>query len=396
MSVPVALLFSCKKFLSFLHFTPSLVGPRVLLLTFLTLASAHAHKPSDSYLSLDVERGQIAVQWDIALRDLDYAIDLDGDADGSLTWGEVKAKHRDIAAYALPRLQISADGRICERGEVKHLTDDHSDGAYAVLQFSAECVAETDLQMQYSLLFDLDPQHRGLLRLSHGAQTTTAVFSPEKSAQRFVLGEESKWRQFTDYCREGIWHIWIGFDHVLFLISLLLPSVLMLQAGRWSASPEFGKAFWEVFKIVTAFTLAHSITLSLAGLEIVSLPSRWVESAIAASVLAAALNNVFPVVRAKRWLVAFAFGLIHGFGFASVLGDLGLPRESLLLALVSFNLGVEIGQLAIVAVFLPMAFALRRTAAYQSGALVGGSLAIAALALVWLAERAFDVELLNL
>ena len=365
-------------------------------LACLLFTPAQAHKPSDSYLSLDIQRDKVAVKWDIALRDLDYAIGLDGNGDGSLTWGEVKARHRDIAAYALSQLRISAAGKACDLHEVTHLIDDHSDGAYAVLQFSADCAADTPLEVQYRLLFDLDPQHRGLLRLSHEAQTITAVFSPDKPTQRFTLAEESKWRQFLDYCQEGTWHIWIGFDHVLFLLSLLLPSVLTLKAGRWSASAEFSSAFWEVFKIVTAFTLAHSITLSLAALEVVSLPSRWVESAIAASVLVAALNNVFPIVHAKRWLVAFVFGLIHGFGFASVLGDLGLPRGSLLVALVSFNLGVEIGQLAIVAAFLPMAFALRRTAAYQSGALVGGSLAIAALALVWLAERTFDVELLNL
>ena len=114
-----------------------------------------------------------------------------------------------------------------------------------------------------------------------------------------------------------------------------------------------------MFKVVTAFTVAHSITLSLAALGVISLPSRLVESAIAASVVLAALNNVCPVVYGGRWIIAFCFGLIHGFGFASVLTDLGLPQDSLLLALVAFNLGVELGQLAIVAVFLPIAYALR-------------------------------------
>ena len=127
----------------------------------------------------------------------------------------------------------------------------------------------------------------------------------------------------------------------------------------------------------------------------IELPSRWVESAIAASVVLAALNNVWPVFHSRRWMVAFAFGLIHGFGFASVLTDLGLPREALALALVGFNLGVEAGQLAIVAVFLPLAFALRRTAFYRRAVMLGGSLLIALLAAVWLIERAFNMKLIG-
>jgi hypothetical protein len=157
---------------------------------------------------------------------------------------------------------------------------------------------------------------------------------------------------------------------------------------------SFAVAFWDVFKVVTAFTVAHSITLTLAALGVIALPSRLVESAIAASVVLAALNNVRPAVYGGRWAIAFLFGLIHGFGFASVLADLGLPRESLLLSLVAFNVGVELGQLAIVAMFLPVAYALRATRFYRRVILVGGSLAVAAIAFAWLLERAFNWSLL--
>jgi hypothetical protein len=127
---------------------------------------------------------------------------------------------------------------------------------------------------------------------------------------------------------------------------------------------------------------------------VVSLPSRAVEATIAASVVVAALNNVFPVFTKRLWAVAFVFGLIHGFGFASVLADLGLPRDALALTLVGFNLGVEAGQLAIVALFLPLAYALRRTVLYRQGVRIGGSLLIALLAGIWFAERAFNLKLL--
>jgi hypothetical protein len=172
-----------------------------------------------------------------------------------------------------------------------------------------------------------------------------------------------------------------------------LPSVFITAPKGWQPAERFGSAFWDVFKVATSFTVAHSITLSLAALSVIDLPSRLVESAIALSVVLAALNNVWPLVHGRRWVVAFAFGLIHGFGFASVLTDLGLPQSALVVALVGFNLGVEVGQLAIIAVFLPIAFALRRSWAYRRAIFVGGSAAIAVIAAVWFVERAFDLKL---
>ena len=159
-------------------------------------------------------------------------------------------------------------------------------------------------------------------------------------------------------------------------------------------APRFAPVFWDVLRIVTAFTLAHSITLSLTSLSVVSLPSRLVESTIALSVLLAALNNLWPAVGGRRWIVAFGFGLIHGFGFASVLADLGLPRDALVLALVGFNLGVEAGQLAIVGLFLPVAYGLRHTWIYRRMIFTGGSALIALVAAVWMMERVFVLKLL--
>ncbi|MEO8386662.1 MAG: HupE/UreJ family protein, partial [Betaproteobacteria bacterium] len=154
-------------------------------------------------------------------------------------------------------------------------------------------------------------------------------------------------------------------------------------------------ALTEVLWVVTAFTVAHSITLTLAALQIVELPSRLVESAIAASVVLAAANNLWPVVERRRWLVAFSFGLIHGFGFASVLTELGLPKDALVLSLLGFNLGVETGQLAIVAGFLPVAFLLRNTPLYRKGVFILGSVFTMLVALVWLVERAFNLKLIT-
>jgi hypothetical protein len=359
-------------------------------------APALAHKPSDSYLTLKVAGKQVDGQWDIALRDLDMAIGLDADGNGELTWDEVRARHGAIAAYALSRLALSVPGAgACPLAATGHMLDDHSDGAYAVITLRALCPAEVStLEVDYKLLFDIDPQHKGLLRLEHGGLTSTAIFTPDSARQPLRVAEASRWRQFLDYVRHGVWHIWVGFDHILFLLSLLLPAVLVWRNGRWDGGAGLRPAVIDVLKIVTAFTLAHSLTLSLATLGVLSIPSRMVESAIAASVALAALNNIWPLFQRRRAQAAFVFGLIHGFGFASVLLDLGLPSSSLLLSLVGFNAGVELGQIAIVAVFLPLAYLARDTVFYRRAVLAGGSVLICGISLVWLAERVFDMKLI--
>ena len=356
---------------------------------------AAAHKASDSYLMLAVQGREVSGQWDIALRDIDFALGLDADGNGEITWGELRARHRDIDAWALGRLSLQRGGA-CGLEVADHLVDDHTDGAYAVLKLSGHCPsAAGEFVLGYRLLFDLDALHRGLLRLDIDGLTRTAVMSPDRAEQRFAAGEVSRLDQFGQYLLEGIWHIWIGFDHILFLLSLLLPAVLVHEMRRWRGVEGFRDALVEVMWVVTAFTVAHSVTLSLAALGIVELPSRLVEAAIAASVVLAAANNLRPVVERRRWLVAFGFGLIHGFGFASVLVELGLPRETLVLSLLGFNLGVELGQLAIVAGFLPVAYFLRNTPLYRYGIFVGGSLATLAIAAVWFVERAFDLKIIS-
>lgn len=369
---------------------------------------AAAHKPSDSYLVLRAGGQHIDGQWDIALRDLDYAIGLDNDGDGQLTWDEIRAHHGQIAAYALSRLSLAVDNgnqaavsTACTVTAGDQLIDRHSDGAYTVLRFRAYCpTAPAALRIRYSLFADTDPQHKGLLRLEHAGAADTvsaggasAIFGSGQQEQVIQLLQPARLGQFAAYLKHGVWHIWIGVDHILFLLSLLLPAVLVWQGHGWRAAPDLRSTVIDVLKTVSAFTLAHSITLSLAALGVVSLPSRLVESVIAASVIAAALNNLAPIVRSRRWVGAFGFGLIHGFGFASVLADLGLPQGSLLLSLLGFNAGVELGQLAIVAAFLPLAYLLRATWFYRQVVLVGGSALIVLTACMWLSERAFDIKL---
>jgi hypothetical protein len=280
-------------------------------LTFFASTNAQAHKPSDSYLTMSAQAGgaDVAVHWDIALRDLDYVLQLDRDNDGALTWGEVRSRGDDITKYATANLTLSSKDKPCALTTSAPMQlDKHSDGTYAVLSLNAACGATLSeaLKVKYSLLFDVDPSHRGLVQwLPPGEkEALSVILGTESATQNLPLQPPSKWQSFKQYVVEGAFHIWIGYDHILFLLSLLLPAVLIFRRNDTNTSKKlFGNSqilpaasFWtavkEVLKVVTAFTLAHSITLSLAALGVVSLPSRWVESAIAASIIVAAIQNI--------------------------------------------------------------------------------------------------------
>ncbi|MGD0961265.1 MAG: HupE/UreJ family protein [Methylomonas sp.] len=367
----------------------------LLVLVFSLSFNAQAHKPSDSYLALTVDGRQLHGQWDIALRDLEYAIGLDADNDGAITWLELRERRTDVFAYALNRLSISANQQTCALTPSDIMADEHSDGHYAVLIFQGVCLAEIkQLAVNYRLFFDLDPQHRGLLKLTDGAHTDTAIFSPEHVDLAFTLNSPDRpIQELFNFAYEGVGHIWAGFDHLLFLLSLILPAALVRKNAGWQPKPRLSLVFWDVFKVVTAFTLAHSITLSLTALQFIALPSRWIESAIAASVLFAALNNIYPRFIDRRAWFAFGFGLIHGMGIAGVLLDMGLADGQRVLSLLGFNLGVEAGQLAVVSVALPLIAWLSRYRYYPILVLKSGSIAIAGIALVWLAERSLDFQI---
>ena len=358
--------------------------------------SARAHNSSDSYLTVRVEGTTVTGQWDLALGDLEHAIGLDTNGDGEITGAELRERQPAVAGYALSRLRVSADGRPADLRVSEQLVEEFPDGTYAVIRFATDLSHAPDaLEIEYLAFFDVDHQHRGLLRLEYDGRTQTAVFSPDKSTQRFDLAAPSRWRQFLDFGGKGVWHIWIGYDHILFLLALLLPSVLRRETNGWKAIEFFRPALINVLKIATAFTVAHSITLSLAALNIVRLSPRLVEPAIAGSVVLAAANNVRPFFPERGWLIAFGFGLVHGFGFANVLAEHGLEKGTLALALVGFNLGVEVGQLAVVAVFVPLAFALRASWFYQKLAFRFGSAMIVLLAAMWMVERIWNVQVLR-
>jgi hypothetical protein len=363
----------------------SRIAALVLLLAMATTAQAHI--ASNGFLTLNVEGSRLSGAVELAMRDAELAVGLDDNRDGRITWGEVRAHQRDLELYMRRTLVIGDRATRCLEEFAAVEINERVDGNYVWLPFTAACGSSqlAKLSVDYRLMQDIDPSHRGLMTITAWGTTQTAVLNGEQS---IALDHPSAWLAFSEYLKTGIWHIWSGIDHLLFLLSLLLPAVLRRRDQHWEAVPLAKPAFLNILKVVTAFTVAHSVTLSLAALDVVRLPSRLTESVIAASIIVAALNNIFPKVTEGRWRIAFAFGLLHGFGFASVLADMGLPPGARALSLVSFNLGVETGQLAVVLAVMPMAYAIRATRFYRQTVMQWGSSAIAVLAFVWLIQRA--------
>ena len=356
-------------------------------------ANAYAHKASTSYLQLRVDGTEVSARWDIALRDLDYVLALDTDGDSQLTWGEVRRQQSAIADYALRRLTLRADQDDCRLSLASLQIADHSDGRYASLSLAGACPHEpVSLSINYQLLFDVDAWHRGLLNLDFRG-SHSGVFAPEERVLRYNVAGASGFSVFAQYFRTGVWHVWTGWDHMLFLAGLFLPAVVRRRRGEWQPATSLKVAVTDTAIMVTAFTLAHALTLSLAATGFFSPPTRWVESGVAASVMFAGLNNLVPMVyRGLFWLAA-GFGLIHGAAIAGALIELGLPPGDRVWALLAFNLGVEAAQLSVLLAVIPLSFICRRSPWYRWLVLIPGSLFITIVGLLWLIQRAFDIDL---
>ena len=366
----------------------------LVILAAFAVSSASAHTQSYGFLSVAIDKGSAEGRLEVAVRDIDAAYDLDADRDGKIIWGEVRAREASLAAALLDGISISTEP--CSLSSEPTLTNSRGGETYLVIPFRGTCpLSSGPAEIGYDLFFDIDAQHRGLVAVTADGITRTFVAAPGATSVSLDFRADSNLGLFLTFVVHGAHHIWIGYDHILFLLTLLLGTVLTRRAGAWVPVDTFGSALVTAVKVVTAFTASHSLTLALAAFGVLRIPVPLTESVIAATITLAAINNVVPIVTRKLWLVAFVFGLIHGVGFANVLAELELPSTGLLTALLAFNLGVEFGQLAIVAAVLPLLMLAGRRAAYGRIMPVV-SLAIAAIGVAWFVERALGIAILPL
>ena len=375
----------------------------LLLVMLSTLSStASAHRLGEGYVFINIGENGVHGEITITLRDLDRVLSLDIDGNGVISDEEVSRGRDRVFDYVAENVTISEAGgeNVLRLGDLSLQSLDV--GRFASISYESEFLdARRDIVVRYSMIFEAAPSHRGFLVLQSNAVTgetwegegeEVLIFTPGGQERVLPVEGVSAWTGFGDFLIHGVWHIWIGLDHILFLVALVLPSVLVRNGNGWQPVAGIRSTFWKVVKIVTLFTIAHTITLTLATMSLIELPSRLVESVIAASVAFAALNNVYPILQRGIGYVVFAFGLFHGFGFASVLQDLIISPKTMVLDLLAFNLGVEIGQVAIVALIVPILFAIRNQRYYIPLVLKSGSVLIGGLAILWLAERSLDLQ----
>ncbi len=336
-----------------------------------------------STLTLQVATVSLSGEWQIRIADITAPLQLDSDRDGSVTWPEIEHRRQDIESYLGSHLSIATNNGPLTWHFGKLAYGAVGGEPFLLAQLSAEDSAGSIETLRVS-----SPMPLALTVVWSGQGEEKALLAARGGARTFARSGAAS-RGFLESLQQGIWHIWTGYDHILFLIVLLIPAVFERSATGRVAVPTFHSALLRVILIVSAFTLAHSITLACAASGWISLPVRLVESVIAASILVAALNNFLSRAAGGRSAgLAFGFGLIHGFGFAGALAELGDSGAPLWRTLLAFNLGVETGQLAIVALFLPIAYLLRQTRFYQTGVLYGGSALAGLCALLWLWQRA--------
>lgn len=391
----------------------------LFLFYILSPTRSYAHAPNQSYIFLYVYQDSIGGYYEATTKDLDKALKLG--LTGKKHISEIQSELPIIKQYILDHFAFSSafgvhpitlsDPEISTSGPL---------GDFVKYRFKLGNVTEIPdaVNIRYDGILEADPTHRGLQVIFYnwkaGIVNNEALvslsFDPDNTEQKLDLTKGTIMKGFLNMIQSGMHHIFIGIDHILFIIALLLPAVVRREkpvtsvkekkgfslmnfsksAGIWKAVEKFKPAIVYIITIVTFFTLSHTITLSLASLGYINLPGRIVESIIALSIGLAAYHNIRPIFK-KEWMIAFGFGLFHGFGFASVLGEVGLTGEFLALSLFGFNIGVELGQLAIIAAAFPILFFLRKWKYYPQF-LTYSSVLLILVSLFWFTERILDKE----
>ncbi|WP_326538813.1 HupE/UreJ family protein [Pseudorhodoferax sp.] len=355
--------------------------------------AAWAHKGSDAYLDLQDGADGLQATLSVALKDLDLLLPLDADADGLVTWGEVQAATPAVLALLQQHARLDAEpaqGPACALAWRFDGLERRSDGAYLRAAARSGCPAAARV-WRYTLLRAQDANHRLLVSGQVGGQPLLATRTPQMDDPLRLQTDGTAARgaaaTLRDYFLLGMLHLLEGYDHLAFLLALVLPLGLRLGRRPVGGPPAAGAAWWSLLRTVTAFTIGHSVTLVAATLGWTSASPAWVEPVIAASIAATAVLNLWPVPGLRAERLALVFGLVHGYGFAGLLSEMAAPPGLLPWALAGFNLGVEAGQLLAVSGWVLLVQAVVDRRWYQPLVVRGGSGVLILLSSWWFVER---------
>ncbi len=374
-----------------------------LLIALLLPLTAVAHQSGNSYVRISSTDTGLSVQIDFAVRDLNSLLQIPPAQQKEIRRHELEELRDRLAALVGESLILEADGDPLVLTFQSQEVTVHNDGLYVRQTHTAAALPSNAayLLVHYGFFNEEEKVARAFLKLNSGPLESTSVLDPRHAVQRLPLREIALAEALWTYAREGALHIWSGPDHLLFLLCLLLPGLGLAASRKASLSVESAASETAgapvnsglravgmyALKVVTAFTLSHSITLAAAALDWITLPDKLIESAIAASIIVSALLNLRGGEGRQSWKLALGFGLIHGMGFANGLRELGLSSSHFIETLVAFNLGVEFGQLVVVLVAGLLLWPVLGNERVIKLIQRWGSLGILLMACVWLGER---------
>ncbi len=366
---------------------PISVKQRIFVfLSLLFSFNCYSHQLYESYLFFDLTPPNAPqLRWEVESNNLESVFDLDSNKNEIISWKELKKFKPQILNYLNPHFQLWMDSQKIDLHFDSFELERKDDQTFLILsQTLNPRNSVQSIRINYDLFFDMDPQQICMIRIQQKDKQAPVVETLKKNKRNINIELEnfSITTSMLNFFIEGIWHIWMGWDHLLFLLMLIVASLNQYLVSQTRA--QVGK---EIIKIVTSFSIAHSVTLILSSLEIITLPVKWVEISIAVSVLITAIVNLRPKQAPALWQVAFVFGLIHGFGFANALQAMELEGEYLVYLLFSFNIGVETGQLALVLIVLPLLMYLKRKMSLFSIVMKLISSTTAVIAIKWVIER---------
>jgi len=351
-----------------------------------------AHQTGNSYLTLKEADGSFMVELDFIVRDLGNLLQVPGQpSDPPPAPEKLAALQVPITQVIQQSLSIAVDEQATPLEFMSQSVVLHNDGLYVRQRFSAKALSADAkfVVVRYQFFTQNDKLGRAFFKLNLRDEEISSVFDQSNAIQRFALGEGKRWSTMGLFTKEGAKHIWEGLDHLLFLLTLLLPGLMLIRPADASSASGSNASWKFALKVITAFTLAHSITLACSVFGWLSLPDRFIESMIALSIMVSAALNLQNRFTFSHWKLAFVFGLIHGMGFANGLKELGLSSMYFLETLFAFNLGVELGQLsAVVLVAVPVVLLARREES-RLQVMRWGSGMVFLIALVWLVQRLF-------
>lgn len=343
-----------------------------------------AHPPGLSSADLTLKPDKIDVKITFAIQDIEAFVPMDKDQDAEVTDDELGAATQRIVRFVVNEITVLSDGKEVKANGANTVRFDKQNNTTIELQYPAKPL--TSIGIQSKLLAKLPPDHKQYITVkdSQGHELGKKMLTQTANTLEISLNNTTKPAEaanhststFIDFLKLGVEHILTGYDHLLFLFSLLVIT----------------RSFWPAIKIITFFTIAHSITLALAGMNIVDIPSSIVEPLIAATIVYVGLENIIRknnVTTNQRCMLTFFFGLIHGFGFAGALREMGISsiESGILVPLFSFNLGVELGQISVAAVVLPLIWWLHGQGKISKYLVPVGSVLTCLAGGYWLLER---------